>query len=80
MVFGDDLRLARVGSVARDFNGQFTKVTLEGVLAAPVAVVARFAGNHLVHVVDKVVGHFGLQCPFNQGLGGFLWVAILAAN
>ena len=69
---GDNLGFERAGAVAGDFNGQFTEVTLEGFLAASVAGVASLVGHHLVLAVAEVIGHFGLQGQFNQGLGELL--------
>jgi hypothetical protein len=77
-VLGDDLGLERASAVARDFDGQFTEVTLESFLAASVAGVAGLVGHQFILAMTQVVSQFGLQCAFNQGFGKLLENAVLA--
>ena len=78
LVLGDELGLERARAVAWDFNGQGAKVAFECFFAAPISGVASFIGDHLVLVMTQVVGHLGLKCPLDQGLGQLLQQAVLA--
>lgn len=77
LVLGDKLRLEHACAVAGNLNGQFVKVAFERFLAAPVASVARFVGDHLVLAVAQVAHQLGLQCPLNQSLGQLLHQTVL---
>lgn len=78
LVLGDDLRLECSSSVAGNFNGQFTEVTLEGFLAAPVAGVTGLGGHQFILAMTQMVSQLGLQCAFNKGFGKLLEDAVLA--
>jgi hypothetical protein len=78
LVLGDDLRLECASAVAGDFNGQFTEVTLESFLAAPVAGVTGLVGHQFILAMTQVVSQLGLQRAFNQGFGELLEDAVLA--
>jgi hypothetical protein len=60
------------------FNGQFTKVALERLLAVAIAGIARFVGNQLVLALTQVVRYLGVQDPLDQRLGQSLQEAALA--
>ena len=61
LVLGDDLWLEAAEAVAENFDSQFAKVALEGLLAFAIVGVASRVGNRFILGVAQVVGHLGLK-------------------
>jgi len=77
-VLRDELWLEAAFMVARDFNRQFTKLSLQRLAVFTVVGIAYSVGNGLMLVMTKVLLHFCLQGTFNQGFGELFEKTLLA--
>ena len=75
MVPGQQLRAKAGIAITGDGDVDLTKVTADGLGRMAVADVA---GRVAVAGVAQVLGHFGIQCRFKDGLGALLQHAVLA--
>src|ERR1019366_8093971 len=74
---GYDLGIERGPAVARSFQLQFAKLTLQCLLAVSVARVAPVVARRVVLFVAQMIGHLGLQGSLQDGLGQLLEQAVL---